>query len=53
MNQVNGLAQHQYLLAQWFECSIDIWGVVDSNTVGDSGFTLSHARNMLDICLLE
>ena len=24
MNHVNGLAQQEYLIAQWFECSIDI-----------------------------
>ena len=38
MNHANSLAQHDYLSAQWFECSIDIRGVVDSNTVGVSDF---------------
>jgi len=28
MNLINNLAQYEPLLAQWFECSIDIWEVI-------------------------
>ena len=49
LNLVNGLAHHKFL-AQWIERPSGVWEVMNSTTVGDSGFfSLSHARDMMNI----
>ena len=49
MNLVYGLALHEFSIAQWVECPPSVWEVIGSNAVWDSGFSLSHACDMLII----
>ena len=45
MDLVNDLAHKESLVAQWLERPTAIWETIDSIRVGDSDFSLSHARD--------
>ena len=53
MDLVYGLALYEFSVAQWIERPPGVWEVIGSIPVGDSNFSLFHARDMLIISSLH